>query len=156
MTKRKQSTIETAAPVAILAGQFFVITADAVTVHVLTADAERTYWDAATMAERSTRPDIYGPQVLRDMFGIKNALGALPASSAAALLYYAEHYEGPHKDAVRGLAACIVTGQTYGPDENRGPDGGGTPARLPEAPKGPKGGSGLAVAETAQPVAAVA
>ena len=133
----KASEPVTLRPLLICSGQFLVVAPDAVTVHVLTLDGTRTYYDGMTIAEQCTRRDVAVDHVYRSTFGIKGVIHALPAFNADALTYYTEHYDGPQQDAVRGLAACILTGVPFGPDKPNPDPLDGTPDRIPPRPPVP-------------------
>lgn len=114
-----------------IASTFLVVGPDrAPEVHAL-APAERASLDArlALAAKRGRDPaDAYAPTFGA---GIRWAFLAAPPM----LEWLATEYAGPHRDAVRGLAACLATGTPYGgPDAGDGPRG-GAGDRLPTGPR---------------------
>lgn len=121
----------------IVPGQFIVLTASDVFVALLTAEQNASYWDAIAICDDTRAPEVYRLEVYRRVFG-RDAIQALPASKLEALLAYAEHWDGLHKDLVRGIAACILTGTPFSRDGD-GKDG-GTREPLPKSPKTPHGG----------------
>lgn len=115
-------------------GTFFVFTKRLVHVEVLSDTETARLWDKLTLAEGCVFMDVSvaREQVLRQIFG-QDAEGFLPANREACQ-YLSEHYEGPMKEMVQGLAACILTGTPFGPDDrNPGIDGNGE--KVPVGPK---------------------
>jgi len=114
-----------------IASTFLVVGPDrAPEVHAL-APAERNALDArlALAAKRDRDPaDVYAQAFGR---GAQWAFLATPER----LEWLATEYTGPHRETVRGLAACLATGTPYGgPDPSDGPRG-GAGDRLPDGPR---------------------
>jgi hypothetical protein len=106
-------------------GQFFVLSAKTVSVHVLDVLGTSNFWDGMEIAEtRSRNVDQAREYVLRQTFG-SDCIGFMPANSSEALLYYTEHYEGLHATLVKQLAACILTGTPFSLDARGHSDGSG-------------------------------
>jgi len=98
-------------------------------VHAL-APAERASLDAriALAAKRGRDPaDAYA---LAFGSGMRWAFLA----TAPMLEWLASEYSGPHRETVRGLAACLATGTPYGGPDDGGPRG-GAGDRLPDGPR---------------------
>lgn len=129
-------------PLLICSGQFLVITPKEVQVHILTQTATTLFYDGLFIAEKSSKPETYVAQVLRQTFRV-DAVTALPASSIDALYFYIDHYDGPQQEKVKQLAACIVTGTPFGPDENPNMDDEGFRERVPVKPLAPTGGGAI-------------
>lgn len=110
----------------------------------LLSDAQVTYLeDGIRIArDRARDPQQALRDVYRQLFKVEGTIYAFPCWRLPMLEWITEHYEGPHKERTRGLAACIITGTPYGPDDTgKGPKG-GTPVTKPEPPKTPSGPSG--------------
>jgi len=138
-----------AAPLLACVGQFLAVSEKAVTVHLLNAGQLAAFYDCDSIAATAVNPVRARQQMLRETFRDADIVFALPAFNAATLLHYVDHYEGPQRDAVRGICACILTGKPFGPaDGPEDTDNGGSHDRLPQPPKGPKGGSGAALPGT--------
>jgi hypothetical protein len=67
---------------------------------------------ALDIAEDTNHPKENREYVFRQYFH-DDVLAILPAGKMSALYDYAEHYEGIQQQAVRGLAACILTGTSF-------------------------------------------
>lgn len=106
------------------------------TVHVVTKEGQETYWSRMKIADGSERAMR---EVMRITFNAPDATYALPAWSQGCMETIAQEYEGPHKIAVRGIAAAIALGKPFSkdvnPDTDTGPKGGD---KVPRNPKGPK------------------
>jgi hypothetical protein len=136
--------VEQPKPLLICNGQFFVFTTKEVQVHVLSDPQTALFWDglsiADTRSERTTQ--MHREYVVRQHFG-SEAIGFLPAGTAEALFHYVEHYEGPLTEEIKGLAACILSGTPYGPDNAQGGRlSGGEKVTSPVAPQTPSGPNG--------------
>lgn len=153
MAKRKpKAAQEEQRPLLICNGQFLVITRDSsVQVHLLSETATTLFYDGLLIAEKTSKPDMYVAQVLRQTFRV-DAVTALPAGSIDALYFYIEHYNGPQQEKVKQLAACIVTGTPYGPEESDDDDS-GAPDRIPVKPLAPSGGGTIDYAAESQALA---
>ena len=115
-----------------LASTFLAVGIDAApTVHTL-APAERAAFDARLALASRRGSDAARLEAYRITFG-PGVRWAFPAGPAM-LNWLALSYDGPHRDAVRGLAACLATGTPFGPDS--GPDSG--PSWGDRVPVGPK------------------
>lgn len=114
-------------------GQFIILTN--VTAYVVLIEESRAahYYDGLAICETRARDvDAARAQLIRLIFG-SEAVQALPAGSAEALLFYIEHYDGRLHELVAQLAACILTGQ---PQTRDGSDPSAR-ARLPVQPIAP-------------------
>jgi hypothetical protein len=152
MAKRKpKAAQEEQRPLLICNGQFLVITKDGVQVHLLSDKATTLFYDGLFIAEQTNKPEMYVAQVLRQTFYV-DAVTALPAGSIDALYFYIEHYNGPQQEKVKQLAACIVTGTPYGPEESDEGDN-GAPDRVPVKPLAPSGGGAIDYAAESQALA---
>jgi len=138
-------------PLLVCNGQFLVITKDGVQVHLLSETATTLFYDGLFLAEKTSKPDMYVAQVLRQTF-LVDAVTALPASSIDALYFYIEHYNGAQQEKVKQLAACIVTGTPFGPDDS-GDDDNRSPDRIPVKPRAPSGGGAIDYAGESQALA---
>lgn len=132
--KRKSAPavkVETVKMLLCTPGTFFVFTKNLVHIDVLSDTETTRLWEKLTLADACVfvDPFVAREQVLRQVFG-QDAQSFLPANRAACV-YLSEHYEGPMKDMVQGLAACILTGTPFGPDENPRIDGG---VKIPVGP----------------------
>lgn len=136
-------------PLLIVSGQFFVFTIKKVQVHVLDAMATALLYDGLSIADtRSFNQEFHRDYVVRQTFG-REAIGFLPAGTAEALWYYAEHYEGMLAEQVKGLAACILSGTPYGPESHMGGGiVGGEKVTPPVRPNAPKDSGGAGAAPT--------
>lgn len=124
-----------AKPLLMCRGQFFVL-GDTVTVHLIPESRLPAYYDALGLADGSRDPETSRAYVIRQTFHV-DAHQALPAFDPDALAFYMDHYEGPHQEAIRLFAACILAGVPF--QAARDTDQGGAPARIPERPVGPSG-----------------
>jgi hypothetical protein len=97
-------------------------------VHLLDARQQVTFMTARQMAADSSNPELYTRQAFKQFFRMPDADTAIPAWSREALELIATGYEGPHKVAVRGLAAAIALGRTFSRDKapKDSDDSGGT------------------------------
>lgn len=105
--------------------------------HAKMAIAETRCKDVAT-----ARANVYA-----QYFG-KGVEYAVPCWSQEAMIAIAQDYKGPHSERIRGLAACIALGKTYGADGNQdGPKGGQDAPIDPVKPKPtkPRGGARMKV-----------
>jgi hypothetical protein len=153
MAKRKpKAAQEEQRPLLICNGQFLVVTKDNVQVHLLSDTATTLFYDGLLIAEQTSQPEMYVAQVLRQTFRV-DVVTALPAGSIEALYFYIEHYNGPQQEKVKQLAACIVTGTPYGPEENPPMDDGGIRERVPVKPLAPTGGGAIDYAAESQALA---
>lgn len=132
-------------PLLITPGQFFVLTADDVQVHVLSEDRTTQYWDRVLLSETRIRADVAKQETRRLMFGTENIIDVLPAGSIKALVWYTDHYEGLHAERVKGIAACILTGTPFGPDSANPIDGGGQTVPRVSGPDSPGSPGGVAL-----------
>lgn len=135
--KKQQEVVKTSPMLLCTPGTFFVFTKNLVHVDVLSDTETTRFWDKITMADRCVfmDTDVAREQVLRQVFG-HDVVSFLPANREACK-YLSEHYEGPMKDMVQGLAACILMGTPFGPDDsNPGISGGGIKVPVAPVPKG--------------------
>lgn len=123
-----------------LASTFLAVGPDAgPTVHVL-APAERAALDARLALAARRDSEAARLEAYRLTFGL-GVRWVFPAGPET-LDWLALSYDGPHRDAVRGLAACLATGTPFGPDSgaDSGPSGGErVPADPKPAPRSPAG-----------------
>lgn len=102
------------------------------TVHVL-APAERAALDARLSLAARRDSEAARLETYRTVFG--HGARWVFALSPAGLDWLATAYDGPHRNAVRGLAACFATGTPFGPDDSGPAGNGGAGDRLPPGPK---------------------
>lgn len=122
-------------PLLMCPGQFFVL-GETVTVHLIPESRLSGYYDAMGLADGARDPQTARAYVLRQTFHVE-AYQALPAFDPEAVEFYLDHYEGPHRDAIRLFAACILAGVPF--QDARDTDEGGAPDRIPERPLTPSG-----------------
>ena len=116
----------------IVPGQFICLTELEAFVSLLNHSQNDLLWKALSLAEDAIRREESRQYVFRQVFGA-DVIGILPASTTEALYAYAEHYDGLHKEKVRGIAACILTGTPFGHD-------GGSKVSPPNNPVKPQPG----------------
>ena len=124
-----------AKPLLMCRGQFFVL-AETVTVHLIPESRLPGYYDAMRLADGARDPEAARAHLIRQTFHV-DAYQALPAFDVESLGFYMEHYEGPHREAIRFFAACILAGIPF--QAARNTDEGGAPDRIPEQPLRPIG-----------------
>lgn len=131
-------------PLLMCHGQFIAVTADAVSVHVLDETRLGAFYQGLGVCHRSRDPEAAALRVLASVFG-KGTLLALPAFGAEGVAFLAEQYDGPQVEAVRGIAACILTGEPFGPRDDD--ESGGERAPLKPVSPAPAGPSGATFAD---------
>ena len=127
-------------PLLIVQGQFICLTETDVFVSLLNRDQNKLLWDSLSLAEDAIKRDEARKYVFKQIFG-DDVIGILPASTSTALYAYAEHYDGLHSAKVKGIAACILTGNPFG--------GGGTKVSNPALPSAPQPGGAAVSLPTA-------
>jgi hypothetical protein len=114
---------------------------------LISASAVRLLNDQVRIAEKHGK-DSLKLQAYRQAFGLDAAV-AFPCWIDECMAAVVANYKGAHEKAVRGLAACIVTGTPYGgedwkgsPKSGKGGDGGQKVKQPRPQPVKPSGGSG--------------
>lgn len=109
-------------------------------------ERERSHLSAGDrIAAGTSDPVTYTRISRRQVLGHDATEYLIPAWSDEALVIIVDRYTGPFESEVKGLAACLLTGQTYSRDGESGSDSeGGTPAKLePVQPVRPSGGNAV-------------
>ncbi len=115
------------------------------TVSLLTERERSHLSEGDRIAAGTSDPVTYTRISRRQVLGHDATEYLIPAWSDQALSVIVDRYTGPFEVEVKGLAACILTGQTYSRDGESGSNSeGGTPAKLvPVKPVQPSGGDAV-------------
>lgn len=118
----------------LIPNMFFLLTQN--NVIVSTIDNLESFYSSFDLADtEANRQYVY-----KKFFNITDVSAALPAFDYQTLVHYAEVYDGPQKEQVRGIAACILMGESFSLDRGmRGGDGGTKIPRKPIKPIKPSG-----------------
>lgn len=109
------------------------------TVHVVTKSEQESYWQRLAMLPGLRDQEAALRTAMSVAFNAPNAVYALPAWSVECMTEIAQAYDGPHKAAVRGIAAAIALGRPFAQDEKRNTDNGDEGGhKVPRKPRGPK------------------